>query len=89
MQFNKKACTTNKSVNIMPLATQIHIFFLLHWRLSKMAIYTENQFRIEDLTIKQVENTIREHHVDPQEFFEIYGIKPLYKGSLVLNWLGY
>jgi len=55
----------------------------------KMAIYTENEFRIEDLTIKQVENTIREHHVNPQEFFDIYGIKPLYKGSLVLNWLGY
>ena len=54
-----------------------------------MAIYTENEFRIEDLTIKQVENTIREHHVNPQEFFDIYGIKPLYKGSIVLNWLGY
>ena len=67
---------------------------ILRYR-GKTRFYTDtnpdylNGYEIEDLTIKQVENTIREHHVDPQEFFEIYGIKPLYKGSLVLNWLGY
>jgi len=74
---------------IIVIDTPKHIFFLLIGGFKNVAIYTENEFRIEDLTIKQVENTIREHHVNPQEFFEIYGIKPLYKGSLVLNWLGY
>ena len=58
-----------------------------------MAIYEKTAkgflFRVEDLTIKQVDYRIRQHDRNSQEFFDIYGIKPLYKGSLVLNWLGY
>tara|TARA_R100001594_G_C3894533_1_gene229269 strand:- start:244 stop:408 length:165 start_codon:yes stop_codon:yes gene_type:complete len=54
-----------------------------------MYAYTEEEYREESLTKKQVVFQIRKHHLDPCEFFEEVGIKQRYNGGVLLNWLGY
>jgi hypothetical protein len=54
-----------------------------------MNTYTEEEYREETLTRKQVAFQILQHHLDPSEFFNAVGVQQRYSGSILLNWLGY
>ena len=54
-----------------------------------MNTYTEEEYREESLTKKQVVFQILQHHLNPNKFFEEVGIKQRYNGATLLNWLGY
>ena len=41
------------------------------------------------VTQKQAVQEIMKHSLNPEDFFAEVGKKELYKGSEVLNWLGY
>ena len=49
----------------------------------------EEEARSTMLTGRQVAIEIRDHNLDPNDFFSECGSKSAYKGSEVLNWLGY
>jgi len=50
---------------------------------------TEEEYRELTLTPRQAAYQIREHGVDPEEFYQEIGTKETYSGDEVLDWLGY